>query len=242
MVAAGDLPGGERAKKLYAAGENLEETAEKELLAAATSIEDATQVLLNAKKAAQEKRERAGLEMAGVDEAILDAARAIAQATSVLVNNATVCQKEIVASGKSAKSTSVYRRDPTWARGLISAAQAVAGAVGVLVGSASGVAQGNAAEEELVTSARGVAASTARLVSASRAKADPMSQSQQKLSNAAKTVAKATAELVDAAKAVGEIEEEQVETPAFTSAHDQMKKTYETYVGLEFSPQVTNFV
>jgi hypothetical protein len=33
-----------RAKKLYAAGENLEETAEKELLAAASSIDQATQV------------------------------------------------------------------------------------------------------------------------------------------------------------------------------------------------------
>lgn len=44
MAAAGDLPGGERAKKLYAAGENLEETAEKELLAAASSIDNATQV------------------------------------------------------------------------------------------------------------------------------------------------------------------------------------------------------
>lgn len=58
------------------------------------------------------------------------------------MNNATVCQKEIVVAGKSAKTTNVYRRDPTWARGLISAAHAVAGAVQVLVTNASDVAQG----------------------------------------------------------------------------------------------------
>ena len=42
-----------RAKKLYAAGENLEETAEKEL-AAASSIDQATQVK---KKRKQKKKE-----------------------------------------------------------------------------------------------------------------------------------------------------------------------------------------
>ena len=45
-------------------------------------------------------------------------------------------------AGKSTKTNNVYRRDPTWARGLISAAHAVAGAVQVLVGNASEVAQG----------------------------------------------------------------------------------------------------
>lgn len=135
----------------------MEETAEKELLTAASAIADATQVrhsdfstarsnsvqiLLNAKKQAQEKREMMGLDNAGVDEAILEAARAIAQATHVLVQNATTCQKDIVASGKGSKTANVYRRDPTWARGLISAAQAVADSVSVLVNNASGVAQG----------------------------------------------------------------------------------------------------
>lgn len=60
----------------------------------------------------------------------------------MLVSNATVCQKEIVIAGKSAKTSNVYRRDPTWARGLISAAHSVAGAVQVLVTNASDVAQG----------------------------------------------------------------------------------------------------
>ena len=68
---------------------------------------------------------------------------------------------------------------------------------------------GTTEEEALVTAARGVAGATARLVAASRAKADPMSTAQQKLSGAAKTVANATSELVLAAKAVGEIEAEE---------------------------------
>jgi hypothetical protein len=69
---------------------------------------------------------------------------------------------------------------------------------------------GKTEEEALVTAARGVAGATARLVAASRAKADPMSTAQQKLSGAAKSVATATSELVTAAKAVGEIEAEEV--------------------------------
>ncbi len=45
-----------------------------------------------------------------------------------------------------------------------------------------------------------VAAATAQLVAASKAKADPMSQTQKLLSDAAKSVAKATGDLVNAAK------------------------------------------
>jgi len=168
-------------------------------------------VLLDAKAKAQQKREQMGMDEAGISEAILDAARAIAQATSVLVGSATACQKEIVATGKITKATNVYRRDPTWARGLISAAQSVAGAVQILVRSANDATTNQAEEEQLVASARGVAAATARLVTASRAKADPMSATQQKLSSAAKTVASATSQLVAAAKAVSEQEAQEEE-------------------------------
>jgi len=61
----------------------------------------------------------------------------------------------------------------------------------------------------LVASARGVAGSTARLVAASKAKADPMSPSQRKLEEAAKAVAAATAQLVEAAKIAAQIEDEE---------------------------------
>jgi len=219
---------------MFQAGENLEEMAEKELLAAASVIENATAVLLDAKRRAQEKRESMGLADAGISEAIIDAARAIAQATSVLVSSATHCQKEIVISGKASKTTNMYRRDPTWARGLISAAQAVAGSVQMLVKSANDSTTGQGEEEQLVASARGVAAATARLVAASRAKADPMSATQQKLSGAAKAVASATSQLVAAAKAASELADEpEVEFDMNLSATGQKAQEYQAMVEIE---------
>jgi len=182
--------------------------------------------LLDAKRRAQEKREGLGLDEAGINEAILDAARAIAQSTAALVSSATHCQKEIVAAGKASKSTNMYRRDPTWARGLISAAQSVAGAVQTLVTSANETTTKKGEEEQLVASARGVAAATARLVAASRAKADPMSATQQKLSNAAKSVAGATSQLVAAAKAASE-ENEVEETADFSNVTATGQKVQE---------------
>jgi len=62
--------------------------------------------------------------------------------------------------------------------------------------------------EALVAAAKGVAAATARLVFASRAKADPFSPAQQKLSAAAKAVASATQQLVEVTKNVMSDEEE----------------------------------
>ncbi|EFA78109.1 talinB [Heterostelium album PN500] len=208
VAAAGDLPGGERAKKLFQAGENLEEIAEKELKEAAKVIEEATAALLRAKKKREETRAASGIEDAGIDEAILEAARAITSATGILVKCATEVQHELVQQGKAKTGGAVYRRDPTWARGLISAAQAVAGSVQTLVVSANDSTQGKAEEETLVAAARGVAATTARLVSASRAKADLNSQSNSQLSQAAKQVSNATAQLVEAAKSVGKQDEE----------------------------------
>ena len=206
---AGELPGGAKAQEIFRSSENLEEIAEKELLAAAKVIEDAASFLLSAKKV-KKKKEGVGesIKEEEITDAILDAARAIATATGVLVRSATNVQKELVAQGKINKSANVYRRDPTWAKGLISAAKSVAGSVQLLVDSANEAAQGKAQEEKLVAAAKGVAAATARLVSASRAKGDPMSESQQKLTAAAKAVANATAGLVDAAKAASELEED----------------------------------
>ncbi|EGC38365.1 actin binding protein [Dictyostelium purpureum] len=209
VSAAEDLPGGERAKKLFAAGENLEEMAEKELKAAAAIIEEATASLLRAKKKREENRLASGVDEAGIDEAILEAARAITSATGILVQCATAVQHELVMAGKVGNKTgNVYRRDPTWARGLISAAQSVAGSVQGLVVSANNTTQGKVEEETLIASARGVAAATARLVTASRAKADLNSQSNSQLAQAAKSVSNATTHLVEAAKSVNSKDED----------------------------------
>jgi len=101
-----------------------------------------------------------------------------------------------------------FSADPTWASGLVSAAKAVAGSVKQLVQSANKVATGKADQEELIVSARGVAASTALLVAASRAKADPLSKAQKQLGDAAKSVTGATSELVKAAQSAALREEE----------------------------------
>jgi len=118
---------------------------------------------------------------------------------------ASICQSERKESEK--KLGSKYQNDPTWANGLISAAQQVAQAVQQLVKAANAVIRGEAGEEALIACASAVAAATAHLVAASRAKSDPDSPSQRKLAEAAREVAKATSELLAAAKAVTEFAE-----------------------------------
>jgi len=187
---------------------------------AANSIEAAAKQLYEAKQRQLEMRKNkdSPLPEEQITEAILDAAKAITQATGTLVNAASSAQKELVSKGKVSQAQNVYRRDPAWARGLISAAQSVAGSVGDLVTAANNTSQGHVEQEALVASAKGVAAATARLVFASRAKADPFSPSQQKLSAAAKSVANATQQLVLAAQSTAQVVEE--EKPDWGSNQD----------------------
>jgi len=196
------LPGSEEALKLFQQTDELEQLAERELMNCASAIEEAARVLVEAKKRQLEARQNKGGPMPEdeITEAILDAARAITTATGTLVQAATAAQKELVAKGKTSQAQSVYKRDPAWAKGLISASQAVAGTVGELVMAANQATQGKIDEEMLVASAKGVSGATARLVFASRTKADPFSPTQKKLTEAAKAVTNATQILVDAAK------------------------------------------
>jgi len=143
------------------------------------------------------------------------------------VSAATAAQKELVAKGQISKQQSVYRRDPAWAKGLISAAQSVAGTVKDLVTAANSAAKGKAEEEALVASAKGVAAATARLVFASRTKADPFSPTQKKLSSAAKSVAEATQRLVEAAKSTTDVVEERDSTPDWEASSQTEKRRAE---------------
>jgi hypothetical protein len=79
-------------------------------------------------------------------------------ATQKLVIVATKAQKEISATSQGGGAESVYMKDPAWARGLISAAQAVAGNVKLLVAAANRAASNEGSEEELVACGRGVQA------------------------------------------------------------------------------------
>jgi len=202
-----ELPGAQKLALVEEFGEDLDEVAEKELRNAAKIIELAAASLM---KPREENVELNWAEIT-VEDAIIEAARAIALATGTLVKAAAASQRERVAAQKDIKTKHLYKKDPTWANGLISAAQAVSATTQQLVIIANNAAQHKEGGDDnhLVAAARSVAASTAQLVAASKAKADPMSQTQKTLSDAAKSVAKATSELVNASKAVAKREEEE---------------------------------
>ncbi|KAF2072395.1 hypothetical protein CYY_006287 [Polysphondylium violaceum] len=203
------LPGGQNIVVDDDITEDLEQTAEDELLACAKSIEEATANLIAARP--KTKITKGGmLDAEGIAATIVDASSAIAQAVSRLVHAAAVAQ------GKRRENAvgNFYSKDPTWSNGLISAAKAVAAATHRLVEAGIKAGTGKAEEEELIATARAVAAATALLVSASRAKSGDDSGSQaahSALSAAAKKVAAATSDLVSAAKAATVFEEQQEE-------------------------------
>lgn len=163
-------------------------------------------------------------------DSILEAAKAIAQATTALVRGAHAAQRDRVSKLGNPKTKHLYHKDPTWANGLISSAKNVAAIVRELVVSADAAAKGKAEEERLVAAARAVAACTAQLVAASRAKADPASQSQQRLSNAATAVATATTQLVEAARLSAEQEREEKNINRRWSLSPSAKMDYEKQI------------
>jgi len=183
---------------------DLDSIAEQELLRCAKVIADAAKSLMEARPK-KKGLANVSVDQEDINEAILDAARMIAEATGNLVQKAAVAQQE----RRHAKQTggNRYHLDPMWANGLISAAQNVAASVTQCVKAANNAASGKAEEEALIASARGVATSTAHLLSASRAKADPSSEAQRKLGTAAKSVTDATSHLVSAAHAVAEFQD-----------------------------------
>eukprot|EP01113_Clastostelium_recurvatum_P033497 TRINITY_DN4425_c0_g1_i1.p1 TRINITY_DN4425_c0_g1~~TRINITY_DN4425_c0_g1_i1.p1 ORF type:complete len:657 (+),score=216.76 TRINITY_DN4425_c0_g1_i1:108-2078(+) len=197
---------------LDTSGLDLDDLAERELINAARQIEEAARVLMAAKAA---KPPREPNHQMDVSEAILEAATAITQATATLVSAAAAAQRERTEKGRANVAAGLaYRRDPTWAEGLVSAAKAVAAATSQLVGVANKAANGEVGdqvEEALVAASKAVAASTSQLVAAARAKSDVNSPSQEKLTTAAKSVSQATALLLAAAKAAAAKDEDDME-------------------------------
>eukprot|EP01128_Nolandella_sp_AFSM9_P006573 TRINITY_DN3417_c0_g1_i1.p1 TRINITY_DN3417_c0_g1~~TRINITY_DN3417_c0_g1_i1.p1 ORF type:complete len:1044 (-),score=346.32 TRINITY_DN3417_c0_g1_i1:200-2926(-) len=192
-----------KALEASSASGDLDGLAERELLNAAKTIEDAAAALKAA--SAQRKAVIAPGEL-DVEGAIMDAAMAITTATQLLVVSATQAQQERVRKGQ-LSGDAKYHRDPMWTEGLISAAKSVAESVKLLVSSASKVVRGEIDDASLIAAARSVAASTAQLVSATRAKSDGSSESQAALDRAAAAVTRATRALVDAAKSFQNAEE-----------------------------------
>eukprot|EP01121_Diplochlamys_sp_Union-15-3_P001302 TRINITY_DN11140_c0_g1_i1.p1 TRINITY_DN11140_c0_g1~~TRINITY_DN11140_c0_g1_i1.p1 ORF type:complete len:312 (-),score=86.21 TRINITY_DN11140_c0_g1_i1:18-833(-) len=189
--------------------ENLEDLAARELLEAARIIRESVEALKNAKPQRKKPKIVGVLDEFDIQEAIVNAARAIAMATGKLVDAAATAQQERVETFKNAADTPGrrYKNDPTWANGLISAAQSVAGSVKALVTASNAAVTGKIDEAKLVATAKAVGAATAQLVYASKVKADVNSQSQVNLNAAAKEVAKATGDLVTAASTAGSLGE-----------------------------------
>ena len=152
------------------------------------------------------------------DEQILEAAKSITNAASVLIKAATSAQKELVAQGKvkwqhrklsasDAEGADQQQQqqqrdedDGQWSQGLISAARMVAAACHALCEAANGVVQGHGTEERLISSAKQIASSTAALLVACKVKADHSSQAMKRLQHAGNAVKRATDALVQAAQ------------------------------------------
>uniref|UniRef100_A0A7M5V5A6 Talin n=1 Tax=Clytia hemisphaerica TaxID=252671 RepID=A0A7M5V5A6_9CNID len=169
--------------------------AENELLGAAASIEAAARKLAELKPRARPKQADESLNF---EEQILEAAKSITAAAGALVKAATAAQRELVATGR-VGSGADSDADGQWSQGLISAAHMVVAAIGTLVETANSACNGNATEERIIASAKGVASSTAQLLLASRVKADLNSLPQRNLQIAGNNVRKATESLVDSA-------------------------------------------
>ncbi|KAF7548337.1 hypothetical protein G7Z17_g7124 [Cylindrodendrum hubeiense] len=132
-----------------------------------------------------------------VHDSILDAATAITNAITQLIQAAALTQQEIVQAGQgSSTRTAFYKKNNRWTEGLISAAKAVASSTNTLIETADGVISGRNSPEQLIVASNDVAASTAQLVAASRVKAGFMSKSQEKLEQASKAVGAACRALV----------------------------------------------
>jgi len=71
-----------------------------------------------------------------------------------------------------------YKKDPTWANGLISSSKNVAGCIMMLVRACNAAMRGDIEEEAIIALAGNVASSTAQLVTASRVRADQNSRNQ----------------------------------------------------------------
>jgi len=183
--------------------------AENELLNAAAAIEAAAKKLslLQPRKKCSTKEVDDNLNF---EEQILEAAKAIAAATSALVKVATATQRELAAQGR-VSSGDAHNKDSMWSEGLVGAARMVAAATSTLCEAANAAVQGNASEEKLIASAKAVANSTAQLLMACMVKADQHSENAQRLQSAGNKVKKAADVLVKAAQNAAVFEEQEVE-------------------------------
>ncbi|XP_031766263.2 huntingtin-interacting protein 1 isoform X2 [Galleria mellonella] len=152
-----------------------------------------------------------------VNGKILDACTTLMGAVKILVQDARKLQNEI---GDPKTRQKMYRKNPQWSEGLISAAKAVVFAAKLLVSSADEAvgAGGSGRVEGVSAAAHEVAGSTAQLVAASRARAPPAAPSLARLAAASRSVAAAAGAVVAAVRAGSALvhEQEALDTSALT--------------------------
>ncbi|KAL9932539.1 hypothetical protein V8E36_008656 [Tilletia maclaganii] len=177
---------------------------EREMMNAASAIEEATRKLQALLSRPRDSSRYSALDLQ-VHDAILEASLAITRAIGGLIKAATDSQQEIVAKGKgSSTNQQFYKRNNRWTEGLISAARAVAFATTMLIEAADGVIMGSHSLEQLIVASNEVSAATVQLVAASRVKAEFMSATQDRLERAAKAVTDACKALVRQVKTITE--------------------------------------
>ncbi|KAI5633674.1 i/LWEQ domain-containing protein [Phthorimaea operculella] len=150
-----------------------------------------------------------------VNGKILDACTTLMGAVKILVQDARRLQNEL---GDPKTRLKMYRRNPQWSEGLISAAKAVVFAAKLLVTSADEAVGAAGRVEGVSAAAHEVAGSTAQLVAASRARAPPSSPALARLTQASRSVAAATGAVVAAVRAGSQLvnETEALDTSALT--------------------------
>ena len=207
--------------------DELGDVVEREMMAAAKAIEEATSRLMGIKSQPSQHINR------DVHTAIFDSTLAITSAIATLIKCATITQQEIVSQGKGGGSKGAfYKKNNRWTEGLISAAKSVAVATTHLVETADGLVQGKKSLEQLAVAANEVSAATTQLVAAARVKAGIYSKTQERLESAAKAVRQATDGLVKAAKQASQksAEERILEEVKSMGAHEFKVKEMEQQV------------
>lgn len=134
---------------------------------------------------------------------LIDSTLEVTDALFLLMKYATLCQEEIVNSGKYLNSDNPYLKDSKWTEGLISAAKSIVSSMSFLSESSRAYVSSNETGrvESVLVGAKEVASGTIQLVTAARVKTTNLySENQLGLENASKQVASATSSLAAVAK------------------------------------------
>ncbi|XP_041979253.1 huntingtin-interacting protein 1-related protein isoform X2 [Aricia agestis] len=193
MDARGCVQGAGRA--VQSAARPQTHSVDDELALMDQAIEDAAKQI--EEMLAASRKDDSGVKLE-VNEKILDACTTLMAAVKVLVQDARKLQNEI---GDPKTRQKMYRKNPQWSEGLISAAKAVVFAAKLLVTSADEAAGASGRVEGVSAAAHEVAGSTAQLVAASRARAPPAAPALARLTAASRQVAAAAGAVVAAVRA-----------------------------------------